>query len=49
MILKLQKWICPKCKLEWFTVKGKAYLRCLECKTLCDYTPNIWKVNEENY
>lgn len=49
MIVKLQKWLCPKCGLEWWSVKGKLYFKCWECGTLCNHTKNIWKINDETY
>lgn len=47
MIYKLQKWKCPKCELEWWSIYGRVYFKCWECRSFCNWTPNIWKVNEE--
>jgi tRNA(Ile2) C34 agmatinyltransferase TiaS len=47
MIAKLQKWLCPKCGLEWFSIKGKTIFKCKKCGALCNWTENTWKVNEK--
>jgi len=46
---KLQKWKCPNCQTEYWTMKGQLYLYCDECGTLCNWEENLWKINEEDY
>ena len=49
MRYKLQKWICPKCGLEYWSLKGVLCFKCWECGIYCNWAENIWKINEENY
>jgi len=47
MIVRLKKWKCSKCNLEYWSIYNQVYLICPDCEIPCDITENIWKINED--
>lgn len=46
MKLRLKKWKCPTCELEWFQLAGESYFTCPSCGKLCNRVPDEWHVGD---